>query len=110
MATNRIETDSDEGWTVTRSDLDEMSLGVAVPAVIASRTDTNVLDLDPLSTAVDVDAIDGLWGFTDSNQWSAGTCVTFHYMGYEVSVIPGKLHLAPFDDDDDNDGDPTRSS
>lgn len=98
MAQNRLGADgsdgASEGWTVTRSDLDGMSLGVAVPAAVAARTDANVLEVDPLWDVVDVDALDELWAREDG-KWDDGTRVTFPYMGYEVSVTPGELHLEP---------------
>lgn len=89
-----------------RSDLDGMSLGVAIPAAIASRSDANVLELDPLWGVVDVDALDAIWGPLDASRWDARTCVTFPYMGYEVSVTPEELHLAPLADGRDDGGEP----
>lgn len=99
MAQDRLETDTDPGptdeCTVERSELDGMSLGVAVPAAVASRTDANVVELDPVCEVVDVDALDDIWGLADGGKWVDGTRITFPYMGYEVSVTPGELHLEP---------------
>lgn len=93
--------------TVIRSDLDGMSLGVAIPVAVVSGSDANVFDLDPLSDVVDVDALDAIWGPLDASQGAGSldasqgnprTRVTFTYMGYEVTVTPVELHLAPLDD------------
>lgn len=88
-----------QGYTVKRADLEEMSLGVAVPGAVASRTDRNVLELDPLSDVIDVDALDELWGASGSSPRHAVTCVTFHYMGHEVSVTGEELRLVPLASD-----------
>jgi hypothetical protein len=88
-----------EGITVRRADLAGLSLGVVVPAAVASRRDANVVDMEPLWGTVDVDALDELWGLKESGCWSAGTRVTFRYMGYEVSVTPEVLHMEPIADE-----------
>lgn len=113
MAENCLESESSdggpEGCTVERSDLGGMSLGVAVPAAVASRTGANVLDLDPLWGVVDVDTLDQIWGPEGSSQWDDRTRVSFPYMGYEVTVTPEVLHLEPIAVDRDAGGDPSAS-
>lgn len=102
MAENGLESVVGDGdrdrCTVKRSDLDGMTLGVAVPATVAAKTGANVLDLDPLAGVVDVDALDDVWEPVETSQWDPGTRVTFPYMGYEVSVTPEEFHLVPLED------------
>lgn len=105
MGENCLETDPDgDGGgrcSVKRSDLDGMSPCVAVSAAVASRSDANVLDLDPLSGVVDVDALEQLWGPEESSQWHPDAVVTFPYMDYEVSVTSDELRLVPIESGDD---------
>lgn len=72
-----------------------MSLGVAVAGAVASRTGANVLELDPLSEAVDVDALEALWRGGDG--WQSDARVTFRYMDHRVTVTTERLHLEPLD-------------
>lgn len=95
--------DGRDGCTIERSDVGDTSLGVAVPAAIASRTDADVLDLEPLWSVADVDALDGIWGLTGSSLWDDSTCVSFPYMGHQVSVTPREVHLEPLADHDGDD-------
>lgn len=80
------------GWSVARSSLTEMSLGVTIVGAVAARTDRDPVALAPLQGAVDVDALERLCA---PGRDGADPTVSFRYEGFDVTVTREELRLDP---------------
>ena len=58
----------------------------AVPTAVAAVEGCSPLELDPLASVVDPDAVDSLLSETDES-----TRVCFHYVGYEIQSTPAEI-------------------
>lgn len=58
-------------------------MSILIPKQVAAKADTDPLDLPPLHTAVDVDALTAL---VDHHDGSGDLEITFPYMDYSVTV------------------------
>lgn len=78
-----FDTDTDTFWATYDSARDDVSL--AVVAVVAAAEDCAPTALTPLQTAVDTDALRGLFQ-SPAEHHSTPTTTSFRYQGYEVTV------------------------
>jgi hypothetical protein len=80
-----VECDADRSrfWASYDGALDPVSM--AVVAVVATVENRPPTDLAPLQSAVDTDALQGLFGPSDQRPQSP-TTTSFRYEGYEVTV------------------------
>ena len=69
------------------SDLnDHQTVSEAVISAVADAKDVSPLDLDPLITAIDPDALERLVTSMDSGPTEPASTVEFAYSGYQVAV------------------------
>lgn len=83
-----FDADTDTFWTTYDSALDSVSM--AVVAVVAAVEDRDPTDLTPLQSAVDTDALQGLFR-TPRERLPTPTSTSFRYEGYEVTVSSEEL-------------------
>ncbi|MDS0281177.1 HalOD1 output domain-containing protein [Haloarcula onubensis] len=88
---DRVRTNGESGRTVARYDT-ALSLGVAIPVLVAERAGVDPLSLPPLYDRIDVDALDAVIG---GERTGAETRVRFEYAGYAVTVGGGRLAVRP---------------
>lgn len=91
-----FDTDTDTFWATYDSARDAVSL--AVVAVVAAVEDCAPTDLTPLETAVNTDALRGLFE-APPEQLLTPTTTAFRYEGYEVTVSSeGIIQVSPLED------------
>lgn len=91
-----FDADSNTFWATYDNARDDLSL--AVVAVVAAVEDRAPTDLTPLASAVNTDALQGLFE-TPSEQLPTPTTTTFRYEGYEVTVTSEEVvQVTPLED------------
>ncbi len=66
---------------------------MAVVAAVAAITRTDPMDLDPLHSAIDTDALDDLFTATDHRRWG---WVVFRFNGFEITASScGTIEVNP---------------
>lgn len=74
----------------------ERKPSTVVVLAVATVTETDPLDVEPLNDCLDPDRFDGLFAPTHDGTPRTGGQVTFSYAGYEVTVdSAGEVILAP---------------
>lgn len=73
-----------------RSIPEEVAPSTAVVAAIAELQGISPLDLKPLSTVIDTDALDRIVTSTATGTAEPSTLVSFPYSGYRVTVTGGQ--------------------
>ena len=58
----------------------------AVTLAVAGASDTDVLELPPLASTIDPDALDALFGLAGWSPPGTDVTLSFHYAGHEVTV------------------------
>lgn len=83
---SRLEHDPESGtYRITYSDR-ENPPSIVIPEAIATITDVDVLELDPLSETIDPDALDRLFWPRPCGVARGGGSVEFTYHGVRVSI------------------------
>lgn len=66
---------------------------MAVVAAVAAMTRTDPMDLDPLHSSIDTDALDGLFTATNHRRWGR---VVFRFNGFEITASScGTIEVDP---------------
>lgn len=65
----------------------------AVVRTVASYTDTDVLDLEPLQTVIDVEHLDGLFENARRKRSIERNSITFHFDGCEITVTQDDVYV-----------------
>jgi hypothetical protein len=87
--------DTDTVWATYDAARDDVSL--AVVAIVATVEDRALTDIQPLQSAVDVDALQRLFN-APADRLPTPTSTTFRYEGYEVTVSSDELiQVTPLD-------------
>lgn len=80
-------------YSPTRDTRGSQSVGMAVISTVADRSDTDPVELDPLSSVVNTDALDAVF------QPGTDGKVAFTYNGYEVVArSDGEVDVTPIDE------------
>lgn len=91
-----VESDADGSLFRATYATDRDPASLAVLAVIAAATDSDVTDLAPLHSVVDTDALDAL--LSDSGSGALDGRLSFQYEGFAVTVFgEGRVEARPGD-------------
>lgn len=71
----------------------------AVVDAVASITDTDALDLDPLYSVIDPDHLDGLVEDHDDQNPDSATEISFRYVGCQIALHGDTFHVRYEDDE-----------
>lgn len=88
-----VRTDGETGRTVARYDRERVSLGVAIPTLVAERSGLDPVALPPLYDCIDVDALEAAVG--DERRAGSDIRVRFEYAGYVVTASDSRLTVEP---------------
>jgi hypothetical protein len=92
-----VEFDADRERFQTRFDPTQRSASLAIAEMIAAIGNTSPLDLTPLSTTIDTDALDALLSTSPTGDRGCDS-ISFHYEGFEVTVdSDGRLQADPLE-------------
>lgn len=93
------EYDADSGTYVVRFDSDEYELSTMVVLAVAAVSGRDPLTLPALNDCLDPTCLDGLFAPKENGTPRTGGCVTFEYIGYEVTADSrGEVVLDPLED------------
>lgn len=92
-----VGSDADEGVYRTQYDRTRDSTSLAVVVAVARASNKDPIDLSPIGSSIDTDALDSL--FTGPTTIGEGcTRTTFCYEGFEVTVFgEGLIEVAPIE-------------
>jgi hypothetical protein len=89
-----IEYDADNETFRAEYDTDQNQTSIAVAAVIAAAKGTDPMELSPLYTCIDTNALDGLFVPSKTGEQRC----SFHFEGFEVTVSSaGMVEAAPIE-------------
>lgn len=92
-----VEFDADSELFQTRFDRTQRLASLAIVEMIAAIAGTSPLDLTPLSTTIDTDALDTLLSTSPTGE-RGRVSIAFHYEGFEVTVDSnGRIEADPLE-------------
>lgn len=92
-----VEFDSDRDGFRARFDSTERSASLAIVEMIAAIGNTSPLELTPISTTIDTDALDALLSPSPNGDRVCDS-IAFHYEGFEVTVYhDGQMQADPLE-------------
>lgn len=91
-STNTVEFDADRGTFRAAFDNSRDSASLAVVSVVAAVLERDPMDLTPLHSVIDTDALETL-ATRPSDSRETGISVSFQYEGREVTVEDGVIEV-----------------